>query len=97
MLYNNPPAYTTDFLPEQIVELAAEQPNFQAVKESSADVRRVTALRALLGDRLEIFVGVDDEIVEAIAAGATGWIAGLVNAFPAESVRLFDLARDGKV
>jgi 1-pyrroline-4-hydroxy-2-carboxylate deaminase len=96
MLYNNPPAYTTDFLPEQIVQLAAEHPNFQAVKESSADVRRVTALRALLGDRLEIFVGVDDEIVEAIAAGATGWIAGLVNAFPAESVRLFDLARAGK-
>ena len=96
MLYNNPPAYTTDFLPEQIAELAAEHPNFQAVKESSADVRRVTALRALLGDRLEIFVGVDDEIVEAIAAGATGWIAGLVNAFPAESVRLFDLARAGK-
>ena len=95
MLYNNPPAYTTDFLPEQIAELAAEQPNFQAVKESSADVRRVTALRALLGNRLEIFVGVDDEIVEAIAAGATGWIAGLVNAFPAESVRLFDLARAG--
>ena len=96
MLYNNPPAYTTDFLPEQIAELAAEHPNFQAVKESSADVRRVTALRTLLGDRLEIFVGVDDEIVEAIAAGATGWIAGLVNAFPAESVRLFDLARAGK-
>jgi dihydrodipicolinate synthase/N-acetylneuraminate lyase len=96
MLYNNPPAYTTDFLPEQIAELAGEQTNFQAVKESSADVRRVTALRALLGDRLEIFVGVDDEIVEAIAAGATGWIAGLVNAFPAESVRLFDLARAGK-
>jgi dihydrodipicolinate synthase/N-acetylneuraminate lyase len=96
MLYNNPPAYTTDFLPEQIVELAGEHPNFQAVKESSADVRRVTALRALLGDRIEIFVGVDDEIVEAIAAGATGWIAGLVNAFPAESVRLFDLARAGK-
>jgi dihydrodipicolinate synthase/N-acetylneuraminate lyase len=96
MLYNNPPAYTTDFLPEQIAELAGEHSNFQAVKESSADVRRVTALRALLGDRLEIFVGVDDEIVEAIAAGATGWIAGLVNAFPAESVRLFDLARAGK-
>ena len=96
MLYNNPPAYTTDFLPEQIAELAGEQRNLQAVKESSADVRRVTALRALLGDRLEIFVGVDDEIVEAIAAGATGWIAGLVNAFPAESVRLFDLARARK-
>ncbi len=96
MLYNNPPTYTTDFLPQQIAELAGEHANFEAVKESSADVRRVTALRALLGDRLEISVGVDDEIVEALAAGATGWIAGLVNAFPAESVRLFDLARAAK-
>lgn len=96
MLYNNPIAYGTDFTPEQIVELAAEHPNFMAVKESSADVRRVTAIRSLLGDRLAVFVGVDDEIVEAIAAGATGWIAGLVNAFPRESVALFDLAKAGR-
>jgi len=96
MLYNNPIAYGTDFLPEQIVELASEHPNFHAVKESSTDVRRVTAIRALAGDRLRIFVGVDDAIVEGIAAGATGWIAGLVNAFPAESVALFDLAMQGR-
>ena len=96
MLYNNPIAYGTDFTPEQMVELAGEHANFMAVKESSADVRRVTAIRSLLGDRLAVFVGVDDEIVEAIAAGATGWIAGLVNAFPQESVALFDLATAGK-
>jgi dihydrodipicolinate synthase/N-acetylneuraminate lyase len=96
MLYNNPVAYGTDFLPEQILELANEHPNFHAVKESSTDVRRVTAIRALAGDRLTIFVGVDDAIVEGIAAGATGWIAGLVNAFPAESVALFDLAMQGR-
>lgn len=96
MLYNNPIAYKTDFLPEQIAELAQEQANLQAVKESSADVRRVASIRELLGDRLSIFVGVDDMIVEGIAAGATGWIAGLVNAFPAESVLLFNLARAGK-
>jgi dihydrodipicolinate synthase/N-acetylneuraminate lyase len=96
MLYNNPIAYGTDFTPEQMVELAGEHANFMAVKESSADVRRVTAIRSLLGDRLAVFVGVDDEIVEAIAAGATGWIAGLVNAFPQESVTLFDLATAGK-
>jgi 1-pyrroline-4-hydroxy-2-carboxylate deaminase len=96
MLYNNPIAYTTDFLPEQIAELAEEHANFSAVKESSADIRRVTAIQSLLGDRLKLFVGVDDAIVEGIAAGATGWIAGLVNAFPAESVRLFDLARGGQ-
>ena len=67
------------------------------MKESSTDVRRVTAIRALTGDRLAIFVGVDDAIVEGIAAGAVGWIAGLVNALPRESVDLFDLASAGKV
>ncbi|HEY2471588.1 MAG TPA: dihydrodipicolinate synthase family protein [Terracidiphilus sp.] len=96
MLYNNPVAYGTDFLPEQIEELAGEFANFAAVKESSTDVRRVTAIRALLADRLAICVGVDDAIVEGIAAGAVGWVAGLVNAFPRESVDLFNLARAGK-
>ncbi|HTB98243.1 MAG TPA: dihydrodipicolinate synthase family protein [Terracidiphilus sp.] len=96
MLYNNPVAYGTDFLPEQIVELAEEFSNFTAVKESSTDVRRVTAIRALLADRLAVCVGVDDAIVEGIAAGAVGWVAGLVNAFPRESVDLFNLARSGR-
>jgi dihydrodipicolinate synthase/N-acetylneuraminate lyase len=96
MLYNNPIAYRTDFLPEQIAELAASHENLHAVKESSADLRRVAAIRSLIGDRLSILVGVDDAIVEGIAAGAVGWIAGLVNAFPAESVALFHLARTGK-
>jgi dihydrodipicolinate synthase/N-acetylneuraminate lyase len=95
MLYNNPVAYGTDFLPEQIHELAAEHPNLHAVKESSTDVRRITAIRAIADGRLRIFVGVDDAIVEGIAAGATGWIAGLVNALPAESVALFDYAIQG--
>jgi 4-hydroxy-tetrahydrodipicolinate synthase len=89
MLYNNPIAYRTDFIPEQAAELAHEHENLHAMKESSADVRRVTALRSTLGDRLAIFVGVDDLIVEGIAAGAAGWIAGLVNALPVESVELF--------
>ncbi len=98
MLYNNPVAYGTDFLPEQVAELAASIPNLHAVKESSTDVRRVTAIKSLIGDRLAIFVGVDDVIVEGIAAGAVGWIAGLVNAMPKESVDLFSLAmnRDAK-
>jgi 1-pyrroline-4-hydroxy-2-carboxylate deaminase len=95
MLYNNPIAYRTDFLPEQIAELAGQHENLKAVKESSADVRRIAAIRTLLADRLNILVGVDDAIVEGINAGAVGWIAGLVNAFPAESVALFDLARTG--
>ena len=96
MLYNNPVAYGTDFKPEQIAELAHEHGNFAAVKESSTDVRRVTAIRALLADRLQVFVGVDDAIVEGVAAGAVGWVAGLVNAFPAESVALFNYAVAGR-
>jgi 4-hydroxy-tetrahydrodipicolinate synthase len=96
MLYNNPVAYGTDFLPHQIDELTREHSNLQAVKESSTDVRRVTAIRAVLDDLLTISVGVDDAIVEGIAAGATGWIAGLVNAFPRESVALFEHARAGR-
>jgi 1-pyrroline-4-hydroxy-2-carboxylate deaminase len=89
MLYNNPVAYGTDFLPEQIQELAAEHENLEAVKESSTDARRVSAIRALLDRRLEISVGVDDAVLEAIGVGATGWIAGLANALPRESVDLF--------
>jgi len=96
MLYNNPVAYGTDFLPEQIRELAAEHENFEAVKESSTDVRRITWIRELVGDRLAIFVGVDDAIVEGIAVGAVGWIAGLVNALPKESVDLFNYAMNGE-
>ena len=59
-------------------------------------MRRVTELRRVAADRLEVLVGVDDLIVEGVAAGATGWVAGLVNAFPEESVTLFELARDGR-
>ena len=95
MLYNNPVAYGTDILPEQIIELRSQHLNFHAVKESSGDIRRITSLKHLAGNSLEIFVGMDDVVVESVAAGATGWIAGLVNAFPEESVRLFKLAQSG--
>lgn len=96
MLYNNPVAYGTDFVPEQICELAAEHENFEAVKESSTDARRVSAIRALLDRRLEISVGVDDAVLEAIGVGATGWIAGLANALPRESVELFNCGLNGE-
>jgi 4-hydroxy-tetrahydrodipicolinate synthase len=96
MLYNNPIGYGTDFLPEQIQELEREHENLHAVKESSTDVRRVSAIRSLVGDRLEVFIGVDDAIVEGVGVGATGWIAGLASALPRESVDLFNYARDGK-
>jgi 1-pyrroline-4-hydroxy-2-carboxylate deaminase len=96
MLYNNPVAYGTDFLPEQMQELAAEHENFEAVKESSTDARRVSAIRALVDRRLEISVGVDDAVLEAIGVGATGWIAGLANALPRESVELFNSGINGE-
>jgi dihydrodipicolinate synthase/N-acetylneuraminate lyase len=96
MLYNNPIAYGTDFLPEQIQELAAEHENLEAVKESSTDARRVSAIRALVDRRLEISVGVDDAILEAIGVGATGWVAGLANALPRESVELFNCGINGE-
>lgn len=92
MLYNNPVAYGTDFVAEQIQELAQEYANFESIKESSTDARRVSAIRELAGDRLEVCVGVDDAILEGIGVGAVGWIAGLANALPRESVQLFNLA-----
>src|ERR1051326_2409235 len=96
MLYNNPIAYKTDFLPAQILELAKENPNLPAVKESSGDVKRVTAIKAICGDRLAVLVGMDDAIVEGIRAGAVGWIAGLVNAFPRQTMALFNYASRGQ-
>lgn len=97
LLYNNPIAYGTDFLPEQVRTLAQQCSNLHAVKESSGDIRRITAIRSLLGDRISIMVGLDDAIVEGVAAGAVGWVAGLVNALPDESVMLFEHARAGRM
>ncbi|MFI5257847.1 MAG: dihydrodipicolinate synthase family protein [Gemmatimonadales bacterium] len=97
MLYNNPIAYGTDVTPEQLAELADRHHNLHAVKESSGDVRRITALRECLGDRIAIFAGMDDMILESIPMGAVGWIAGLVNALPVESVQLFDLGTAGRM
>lgn len=96
MLYNNPVAYGTDVRPEQLLELATDQPSLVAVKESSLDVRRITAIRALLGERLAISVGVDDLLLEGVDAGATSWVAGLANAFPSESVELFRRVVSGR-
>lgn len=96
MLYNNPIAYTTDLTPTQIERLTRHE-NVHAVKESSGDIRRLTQIRARIGDRLALFVGIDDVIVESVAVGAVGWVAGLVNALPRESVRLYDLAMAGRM
>lgn len=96
MLYNNPIAYGLDVQPEQISELAGRYANLVAVKDSGGDHRRITAVRALVGDRLALFAGLDDMPVEAVACGAVGWVAGLVNALPAESVELLRRARAGE-
>ena len=96
MLYNNPVAYGTDYLPQHIAELADEHANFGAVKESSTDVRRLAAIQELIDGRLAFFIGVDDAIVEGIPMGAVGWVAGLVNALPKESIDLFNFAMNGE-
>jgi len=96
MLYNNPVAYGVDVSPDQLVRLCERHPNLHATKDSSGNVRRVAAIRSALGERIRILVGMDDVVVESVAMGAVGWVAGLVNALPVESVRLFDLAVAGK-
>ncbi len=90
MLYNNPGAYGVDVEPERILELVEEHPQLTGVKESSGDVRRVSAIRALLGERVDVAVGLDDCVLEGVASGAVGWVAGLANALPEESRALFD-------
>jgi dihydrodipicolinate synthase/N-acetylneuraminate lyase len=96
MLYNNPIAYGTDVTAAQLEQLARHD-QLHAVKESSGDVRRITAIGQRLGERLNVFAGLDDMILESIPVGAVGWIAGLVNALPEESARLFNLARAGQL
>jgi 1-pyrroline-4-hydroxy-2-carboxylate deaminase len=95
IVYNNPIAYGVDITPKMFAELADEK-NLVAIKESSADVRRITDILNEVGDRYTIFTGVDDLALESIMLGATGWIAGLVNAFPAENQYLWELAVAGK-
>ena len=95
MVYNNPPAYYVDVTPEMFAELA-DEPTIVAIKESSDNVRRITDLVNLVGDRYILFCGVDDLVLESVMLGATGWIAGLVNAFPDENRALWDLATSGR-
>ena len=94
MVYNNPPSYGVDITPEMFVDLADED-TIVAIKESSENVRRVTDIVNRLGDRFVLFAGVDDLVLESTLLGTVGWVAGLVNVFPAESVRLLNLARKG--
>jgi 4-hydroxy-tetrahydrodipicolinate synthase len=95
MIYNNPVSYSVDVTPPLFAELA-DEPKFVAIKESSENVRRMTDLRNVCGDRYLLFAGVDDLALESVMLGATGWVSGLVNAFPAENRLLWDLATSGK-
>lgn len=96
MIYNNPVAYKVDLSPEDFAGLADVE-NIVAVKESSHDSRRITDMFNVVGDRYVIFCGVDDLVLENLLFGAKGWVCGMVNTFPREAVRLYELARDGKV
>ena len=95
MIYNNPVSYGVDIAPEAFAHLADEK-TIVAIKESSEDVRRITDLANIVGDRYVLFGGVDDLVLESVMLGAQGWISGLVNAFPDENRALWDLAAAGK-
>lgn len=94
MVYNNPIAYANDITPEMFAEIA-EIKNFVAIKESSGDVRRITDLHNVVGDRYAIFTGVDDLALEASILGIDGWVAGSGIAFPEENQYFWDLTRAG--
>ncbi len=95
MLYNNPVGYHTDVTPEMFVELA-DIVNLTSIKESSANTRRITDLRNLVGDRYQIFTGVDDLFLESAILGIDGWVAGSGIAFPKENQKLWELTRAQK-
>jgi 1-pyrroline-4-hydroxy-2-carboxylate deaminase len=95
LVYNNPVSYGVDITPTMFAELA-DEPKFVAIKESSENVRRITDLKILCGERYRLFCGVDDLVLESVLLGATGWVSGLVNAFPDENRLLWDLAVSGR-
>ncbi|MFN7280860.1 MAG: dihydrodipicolinate synthase family protein [bacterium] len=96
MIYNNPVDYKIDITIDMFAELV-QCPNITAVKESTRDVTNVTRLRNRFGDRLSILCGVDTLALEELLLGADGWVAGLVNAFPKETVAIYKLARSGRI
>jgi 4-hydroxy-tetrahydrodipicolinate synthase len=93
--YNNPIAYSVDISPQMFAELA-DEPTLVAIKESSADLRRLTDIRNEVGDRYILFTGVDDLALESIFLGAEGWISGVGLAFPKENQYVWELAERGE-
>jgi 4-hydroxy-tetrahydrodipicolinate synthase len=96
MLYNNPVSYGVDLSIESTARLS-DLDNIIAIKESTTDVRRISELRTAFGERFIVFCGVDDIVLPCMALGATGWISGLTNVFPKESVALYEAARSGRM
>jgi dihydrodipicolinate synthase/N-acetylneuraminate lyase len=94
MLYNNPPAYRVNIELATLVRLA-EEPNIVAIKESAPDPRRFTDVINEFGERFVLFAGLDDVAFEGLVLGAKGWVSGLTNAFPAESLALYAAIRTG--
>jgi len=94
MIYNNPFDYKIEVTLDMFKELA-DLPNIQAVKESTRDVSNVTRMKNLFGDRFKILCGVDTLALEELALGADGWVCGLVDAFPNETVAIFRLMKAG--
>ena len=95
MIYNNPVSYGVDVSIEGMKVLANE-PNIVAIKESTTDTRRITELYNAFDDRFILFCGVDDIALESLMLGAVGWISGLTNVFPRESVAVYTLAKQGR-
>lgn len=95
MVYNNPITYGVDVSIEGMKTLSEEQ-NIVAVKEATEDTRRISELFSEFGDRYTVFGGVDDIALESLMLGATGWISGLTNVFPRESVAIYKLAEQGR-
>ncbi len=96
MIYNNPATSGVDMQPELLARLA-EIDNISYVKEASGDIRRIGQIRRLCGDRISIFVGCDNTMLESWLMGAEGWVSGVANILPQQSVELFELADRGEI
>ena len=96
MIYNNPVDYKTLVTLDMFAELA-DCPNIQAIKESTRDISNVTRMFNRFGDRFQILCGVDTLALEELLMGAVGWVAGLVCAFPKETVVIYNLVQEGKI
>ena len=96
MIYNNPVDYGIEVTLDMFEDLLRDCPNIQAVKESTRDISNINRIKNKFGDRLAILCGVDTLALESMLIGADGWVAGLVCAFPAETVAIYELAKAGR-